>query len=230
MIERPDNGCEYLHDARIDPEQWLESMAEPIEVELPDDDSRIWPDSIEVRHAIERHAHDADDESPTEYRLVAHDNVYNQENDFGNHFVFAVYAPAGSDSDWFYADGCYVAVSFGRSGDPRGAYSGISVWKFHWPPAECGFLDWCIGWWLTVDGQECGSWSERCQIGYASNPTCELARVLAELRRNAGERLSDDDIRFGTDCCGQWRDGRYVVELADGGIVEAVPYIEAEHN
>ncbi len=218
MIERPENGCEYLHDAWIDPVQWLESMADPIDADLPEDESRIWPDAITIRHAIERYAHDADDESPTEYRLVAHDNIYNHENDFANHFVFAIYAPTDS-IDWLWAEECYVAISFGRSCDPRGRYSAASVWRFRWPPAECGFLDWCIGWWLTVDGEQCGSWSERCQIGYASNPTSELARVLAELRRNSGERLSDDDMRFGTDCCGQWRDGKYVVELADGGIV-----------
>lgn len=240
MIETPNDGNSRLWDVYIDPESWLESMADRIELDEQCDDPTIWPDSIEVRHAIERHElaiaeAEADPDRATEFRIVSHDNVYNSENDFANHFVFAVYAPAGTTRDeWYHSDGCIVATSLGKSGDPRGRYWPVSIWRFRWNPADSYFFDWCIGWRVEVDdldGDRVDADPDgRCLVGYAQNPTSEASRLVAAWLRESGAEVSDDEIRYGIDDAGEWIGGVYVVELADGRSLRLYPYCDAESN
>ena len=239
MIEIPNNGNSRLWEAHIDPEAWLESMADRIDLDEPCDNPTVWPDSIEVRHAIERHElaiaeAEADPDRPTEFQMVAHDNVYNSENDFGNHFVYAVYAPSGVDRDeWYHSDSLIIATSLGKSGDPRGTYWPVSLWRMKWDALDSSFFDWCIGWRVEVGADD--DWINadpegRCSIGYSEHPTSEASRLVARWLRDSGAEVTDQQLQYGIDDAGEWADGLYIVELADGRSLRLHPYSQAEFN
>lgn len=144
------------------------------------------------------------------FEAVCTENVYNQENDFGDVFVFTVYAPKIC-VDWCYADQVYVSVNLHRGGDPRGAYSLPELYRVDCI-AESGFLDWVIGWNVTDEDGE--YLTDRTSIGYSDNPTCELEKWIDEHKA--------DDAEL------EWDGDTLIVPLADGGTAHCTPYTGAD--
>lgn len=118
----------------------------------------------------------------TEYAAVGHaDNSYNSEQDLYDQIIYQVFVPKGEEhGDWYYSDNVYVAVQIHRGGDVRGNYTGTRLYGPVDVLAEIGFLDWTIGWYVQYLDGESADENGRFGIGYASNPTCELADHLTK--------------------------------------------------
>lgn len=234
-INIPDNGCRWLCDASIDTEAWLQSIGE--EVEWLDNPCFADPfgastDSVAVKHGVELIHAEENDEDEADYRHESTDNVYNHENEFSEIFVFSVYAPEPTvrcRCDWFYADSVYIVVSTHRGGDARCNYGGNRCFRVD-SPADAGFFDWCLNWFVEVlDAEGETEWKDtegRFSCGYSQLPTSEVARFIGEKLTECGILEPDGDdraTRYGVDDAGEWIDGAYIVELKDGKRIRCTP-------
>ena len=110
----------------------------------------------------------------------------------------------------------YVLVEVHQGGDVRGNYGAWRIYKLEegWgnSPAECGFIDWVVGWSVSdTAGEPIEHLNDSLGIGYSSSPTCEAEDIL------------DGSI--------QWSDadGGFLVEY-DGDTVVIHPYTSAEYR
>jgi len=173
IISTPKDGDGDIYDAAIDTDVWLASkLGQDIAGQLPQN-VEGWPQDAETQRGIE----EITGEPMTR---VTYDNVYNSENDFKSVFVYAVYIPdqdeKGQD-EWYNADNVYVAVVVHIGGDVRGNYGRLRLYKSG-DLAGTGFTDWVLGWYVTDKSGEQVLDSDRFSVGYANNPTSELAKYL----------------------------------------------------
>lgn len=196
-INTPKDGSRYLCDASINTEAWLERIG--VKVASLRDETASWDNDLEVLLMV-NHDHntslkyDAEEAEILEWRY--RDNVYNHENDFDQIFTFSIYT-YGDGSDYLYHDTAYVAVCLHRGGDARGNYGNVVVYKLNQCVAESGFLDWCIGWYVTDDSEKLIDNDGRYDVGYSNNPTNLLESELA----------TDTDDSF------EWKDGYFSAVL-----------------
>lgn len=190
-IITPADGPGYASDASIDTDAWLvDRLGEEIELVGMPDDGFDWDNDARILECINAQA-------GRPYIEAARDNVYNHENDFDSVFTWTVYAPEDA-SDWVWSGDVFVAVCVHRGGDVRGNYGRVRIFRAD-SLADCGFLDWVIGWYADIEtlpadceyakALENGEFG----VGYSSNPTHHLCD------------------RMGTER-GEWRNGAFYFE------------------
>ena len=155
------------------------------------------------------------DELPDSWTRHATENTYNNENNLSNDFVYTVVSPQDETESYYNRDTVYVIVSELRGGDPRcnQNYDGCRVFVYDNSVAESGFLDWVFGWQLRDYETDEAVGSDKYEIGYSSNPTCQLDDNLEGTFYD-----SDTDTLYG---------------LLNGKIVALFPfayYAEVERN
>lgn len=194
IIRTPADGCKYLCDAAIATDPFLEAtLGSPLDLDIAPD----WDNDPEIPAAA----------GFPDYVELARDNVYNCEQDFSAIFTFTVFGPADC-GDWLYADDLIVAVCLHRGGDARGNYGGPQYYRAS-NLAECGFLEWKLGFSVFAPDGENLDEDGRFGCGYSSCPTSALEDAL--------------------DGPGYWYKGEYHATL-DGDRVVVVPdlYVEGQ--
>ena len=197
VVKAPDTGSTWISDAAIDTEALLSAVGDDITSEFD-----TWIDADAARSIPEW---DGGDEAEPLflayllartgllYRAGGRDNTYNHEQDLSAVFTYTAYVPKSASADWLYADGVYIAVCVQGGGDVRGNYGGPRLLSID-DPADSGFFDWVVSWYLEKDGT--GIDDERVERGYSSHPTSELEK------------------HYGS--AGVWKDGAFVFQTADG--------------
>lgn len=108
------------------------------------------------------------------FQQAARDNVYNNENDFDQVFIFEVYVPEEDSKDeWYYNDNARVVWYLHTGCDVRGGYSDPMFLEFTGNSSSefCMPLDWqCTLYSEDLDEGE----NERLCVGYSSYPLGEL--------------------------------------------------------
>jgi hypothetical protein len=195
-IISPADHSPYLCDAAIDTDAFLATTLGPeLDLDIPLD----WDNDPEIPAAA----------GCPGYVELHRDNVYNNEQDFSAIFTFTVFGPEDS-ADWIWSDeDLIVAVCLHRGGDARGNYGGPQIYRAS-NLAECGFLEWKLGFAVySPDGENLDE-DGRFSAGYSACPSSELENAL------------DSDS-------GSWLDGEYHATI-DGEPVVITPslYLEGQ--
>lgn len=133
----------------------------------------------------------------------ARDNVYNHDNDFDQVFVWEVYSPEKTESDWIYADEPLVLIYVHTGCDVRGGYGHPLFCR---PKGDYAMpCDWCAQYFAEegrdqnekeLDHDQLRELDEHWTCGYSHWPTGQVNKDIAHIIGHTEDSVSEHGLPF----------------------------------